>query len=95
MYTRVYNGAWRLLTVEAMEQLQTTQAGPHIENLRKELRALVEHLRRDSDKVTEPQAAALFETSAEVISALERAFKDYSEQKEPAWRKRMAGQGRD
>jgi cytolysin (calcineurin-like family phosphatase) len=70
-----------------MENLQTNQAAPHVDNLRKELRALVEHLRRDSEKVTDPQAAALFETSAEVIGALERAFNDYREGKERAWRK--------
>jgi hypothetical protein len=46
---------------------------------------LIEHLRGDIDKVSEPRAQALFETAAEVLSGLRTAFIHYSEQKEKAW----------
>jgi hypothetical protein len=71
----------------SMEQLQTNQAEPHVNKLRDELHSLVEHLRRDAAKVTDAKAAALFETSAEVLAGLERAFSDYGEKKEAAWQK--------
>jgi hypothetical protein len=37
-------------------------------------------------KVTEPKAQALFETSAEVITGLVKAFDDYEKKNEAAWR---------
>ena len=60
-----------------MRDLPTTEAGPHVENVLAELHELVLHLRRDIDKITEPKARALFETSAEVLDGLERAFLNY------------------
>lgn len=41
---------------------------------------LIDHLRE------EPRAKALFETSAEVLGGLEKAFHDYESKNEPAWR---------
>jgi hypothetical protein len=41
------------------------------------MRQLIEHLRGDVGKVTEPKAQALFETSAEVLTGLVKAFDDY------------------
>jgi len=48
---------------------------------------LIDHLREDVEKITDPAAKALFETSAEVISGLEKAFSDFESKSEPAWRK--------
>ena len=59
----------------------------HTANIKKEFRALIDHLRADVKKVEDPAAKALFETSAEVISGLEKAFSDYESQSEPAWKK--------
>jgi hypothetical protein len=42
--------------------------------------------REDIDKVDEPQLKAMFETSAEVIAGLEKAFSDYEQKNEAAWR---------
>ena len=50
------------------------------------MRKLVEHLRKDVWKVTEPKAQALFETSAEVLTGLLKAFDDYERKSEEAWR---------
>jgi hypothetical protein len=43
------------------------------------LSELVDHLRRDVAKVDEPRAQALFETAAEVLLGLRKAFADYEE----------------
>ena len=50
------------------------------------MRQLIEHLRADVGKVMEPKAQALFETSAEVLSGLVKAFDDYEHKSEKAWR---------
>ena len=69
-----------------METIASKDPRAHIANVRKEFRQLIEHLRGDVDKMTEPKAQALFETTAEVISGLETAFKHYEEKSEKAWR---------
>jgi hypothetical protein len=47
---------------------------------------LIKHLRKDIEKITEPKAQALFETSAEVLNGLAKAFDDYEKKSETAWR---------
>jgi hypothetical protein len=51
------------------------------------LQETVTHLREDIQKVDEPQLKAMFETSAEVLTGLMKAFSDYEEKNEAAWRK--------
>jgi hypothetical protein len=58
----------------------------HTQKIKARLRQLIEHLREDVCKVTEPKAQALFETSAEVLSGLVKAFDDYEKKSEAAWR---------
>lgn len=70
-----------------MRDLPTTQAGPHVENVLAQLHELVLHLRRDIDKISEPRARTLFETSAEVLDGLERAFLNYQQTPEQPHRK--------
>jgi hypothetical protein len=50
------------------------------------LRALVGHLRDDVKGVEDPRARALFETAAETLGGLLRAFEDYERGTAPAWR---------
>jgi hypothetical protein len=50
------------------------------------MRQIIAHLREDVGKVTEPKAQALFETSAEVLTGLVKAFDDYEKKREEAWR---------
>ena len=57
----------------------------HTQQIRERLQGLIDHLREDIGKVDEPQAMALFETSAEVLGGLQRAFEHYEEKKEAAW----------
>ena len=47
---------------------------------------LIDHLRKDVGKVTGTKAQALFETSAEVLTGLVKAFDDYEKKVEKAWR---------
>lgn len=49
----------------------------HTQKLKAQLSLLTDHLRQDSAVVTDPQAKALFETSAEVLRGLLKAFDDY------------------
>lgn len=58
----------------------------HTENVKRMLRDVMEHLREDIGKVSEPKAEALFETSAEVLQGLITAFEHYEQRSEEAWR---------
>jgi len=54
--------------------------------MQQRLRETVDHLRADVEKVDEPRLKAMFETSAEVLEGLIKAFRDYERKHEPAWR---------
>jgi len=54
--------------------------------MQQRLRELKQHLRDDIAAVDEPQLKAMFETAAEVLGGLEKAFGDYEQKNEPAWR---------
>ncbi|WP_439409970.1 hypothetical protein ACNJX9_20020 [Bradyrhizobium sp. DASA03076] len=56
------------------------------QKMQKALHDIRNHLREDIQKVDEPQLKAMFETSAEVLGGLEKAFKDYEQKNEKAWR---------
>lgn len=58
----------------------------HTQKMQKALKDIRNHLREDIQKVDEPQLKAMFETSAEVLGGLEKAFKDYEQKNEKAWR---------
>jgi F0F1-type ATP synthase membrane subunit b/b' len=58
----------------------------HTQKIKAQMRQLIEHLREDVGKVAEPKAQALFETSAEVLTGLVKAFDDYEKKIEAAWR---------
>jgi hypothetical protein len=58
----------------------------HTRKMQKALSDIQSPLREDIAKVDEPQLKAMFETSAEVIGGLIKAFRDYEQKKEPAWR---------
>jgi len=69
-----------------METIASKDPRAHTANVRKEFRELIDHLRGDINKIEEPKAQALFETTAEVISGLDAAFKHYEEKSENAWK---------
>jgi hypothetical protein len=58
----------------------------HARQIEGKLSELVDHLRSDTKKVSEPKAQALFETAAEVLSGLRTAFAHYETGAEKAMR---------
>ena len=70
-----------------METKNTGNPREHTANIKKEFKMLIDHLRKDVEKVDDIGAKALFETSAEVIGGLEKAFTDYEQKNEPAWKR--------
>ena len=58
----------------------------HTQKMRRLLSETVGHLREDIGKVDDPQFKAMFETSAEVLSGLIKAFEHYERRSEPTWR---------
>jgi len=69
-----------------METIASKDPRAHTANVRNEFRQLIDHLRGDINKIEEPKAQALFETTAEVIGGLDTAFKHYEEKSEKAWK---------
>jgi hypothetical protein len=65
----------------------TVESNPihHTQKIKAQIHQLIDHLREDIGKITEPKAQALFETSAEVLGGLAKAFNDYEKKSEPAW----------
>ena len=59
----------------------------HTQKMQKALKDIRDHLREDIEKVDEPQLKAMFETAAEVLGGLIKAFHDYEQKNESAWRK--------
>lgn len=59
----------------------------HTQKMQARLQEIIDHLRGDTGKVDEPQLKAMFETSAEVLIGLKKAFSDYEQKNESAWRK--------
>jgi len=57
----------------------------HTHKMAARLKETIDHLRADIDKVDEPQFKAMFETSAEVLGGLVKAFEDYEKKNESAW----------
>lgn len=58
----------------------------HTMKMRAQLTELANHLREDVSKIDDPRAKALFETSAGVLLGLDKAFADFEEGTEEAWR---------
>lgn len=58
----------------------------HVRDVESKFQELIDRLREDVDKIDEPHARALFETSAEVLGGLKKAFVDYEKKNEAAWR---------
>jgi hypothetical protein len=58
----------------------------HTSNIKREFQQLIDHLREDVEKTEDPEARALFEVSAEVINGLKKAFTDYEQKNEAAWK---------
>lgn len=58
----------------------------HTTKLKAMLRDASSRAREDVGRIHDPKAQALFETTAEVLDGLERAFEHFEQRSEPAWR---------
>jgi hypothetical protein len=58
----------------------------HTARIKQMLQGTVDHAREDVQKVEDPKARALFETTAEVLDGLLKAYDHYERRSEPAWR---------
>lgn len=58
----------------------------HYPKIRGMLADAARHSREDVGKVDDPKAKALFETTAEVLDGLIRAYEHAEKRSEPAWR---------
>ena len=57
----------------------------HAQKLKQMLNDTANHAREDVSKVSDPKAQALFETTAEVLKGLVKAFEDFEQKREQAW----------
>lgn len=69
-----------------MKDIQTSDAKEHTQNIKSGLEEIRDHIRKDIERVEEPQAQALFETSAEVIDGLVKAYSHFEKRNEEAWK---------
>lgn len=69
-----------------MQIYPETDPRHHTQKVQTRLSDLIDHLRQDIQKVDDPKAQALFETSAEVLTGLKTAYAHYEKQSEAAWR---------
>lgn len=60
----------------------------HSSYIKERLQEIADHLREDVGQVGDQQAKCLFETSAEVLLGLKRAFEHYEQRSEEAWQPR-------
>lgn len=72
-----------------VHRMQYPESDPrhHTIKLKAMLEDALRHAREDVSKIKEPKAQALFETTAEVLTGLQKAFTHYEEGTEEAWRR--------
>ena len=58
----------------------------HAANIERMLDDVTKHIRDDIERVDDPRAQALFETSAEVLQGLSKAYHDFQTKSEKAWK---------
>ena len=71
------------------DRMQYEESDPrhHTAKLKQMLTGVINHAREDINKISDPKAAALFETTAEVLIGLRKAYEDYEQKNEQAWKK--------
>ena len=71
-----------------LDRMQYDEKDPrhHTLKLKQILNDTANHAREDASKVSDPKAQALFEATAEVLTGLAKAFDDFEQKSEPAWK---------
>jgi hypothetical protein len=72
-----------------IDRMQYPENDPrhHTAKLKQMLTDVINHAREDVHKIKDPKAEALFETTAEVLMGLRKAYEDFEQRNEQAWRK--------
>ncbi|MBI3945303.1 MAG: hypothetical protein HY321_05255 [Armatimonadetes bacterium] len=68
------------------ETRQMSDPRYHAARIKEMLREVRDRVREDIDRVDDPRAEALFETTAEVLSGLETAYDHFERAAEESWR---------
>jgi hypothetical protein len=70
------------------DRTQIPESDPrhHTAKLKQMLTEIMEHARQDVAKVADPKAQALFETTAEVLAGLKKAYEHFEQGTEGAWK---------
>jgi hypothetical protein len=68
-----------------MAQVDANHPRAHTQRMEKVFHDTAAGLRQDIQAIQDPRARALFETAAEVLGGLEKAFHDYDKKDELAW----------
>lgn len=80
-------GYFLIIKVIIMESNEKSgDAMEHVARIKKQMGDLISHLREDISKVEDSKAKVLFEVSAEAITGLQKAFTDYENKTEEAWK---------
>ena len=74
------------MTSKQSSQAEQSDPHRHVRNIQGRFQELIDHLRSDIEKIEDARAKAMFETSAEVLGGLKKAFRDYEAKNEAAWR---------
>jgi hypothetical protein len=69
-----------------IQTLETSDPKAHARNIQQMLSEIIDHVREDVDRVDEPKAQVLFETTAEVLLGLRTAYEHYEKGSEKAMR---------
>lgn len=65
--------------------LNSNDPKEHAQHLEKYISELRDFCHAEIKRVNDPKAQALFETTAEVLTGLEKAFSDFQSENEGAW----------
>ena len=68
-----------------IEKIASDNPKDHAQNIEKYLTELKNHCLEDIKIVSDPKAKALFETAADVLDGLEKAFSDFQSENSGAW----------
>jgi len=70
------------------DRMQFSEDDPrhHSMRIREMMSQIVDHVREDVEKINDPKFQALFETTAEVLTGLDRAYEHAEQKAELAWK---------
>ena len=70
-----------------VRQFDPNDSRHYVSDMKQLLTAVIDHARKNLEEISDPKAQALFETSAEVLIGLRKAFGDFEQRSERAWQK--------